>query len=168
MYILSAGPLMLLHSPSRLKPEEKGEAEKDAGEILWCVSGLSLSCTFHLSLTGKASDISRQKTNSVSPVKSSVKASQDFFSPPFLLSLPASSSPSRSVFASFPWMRYCEGRLHAFQTITVHPPPPPQVSSSARAPHMPAHPLQSLKPTTNVKHLLRRQKRGGPSAGPPV
>lgn len=38
-------------------------------------------CFFHLSpsLTGKASDILRQKTNSVSPVKSSVKASQDFF-----------------------------------------------------------------------------------------
>lgn len=45
MYILSARPLMLLHSPSRLKPEEKEEGEKDAREILWCVFGLSL-CVF--------------------------------------------------------------------------------------------------------------------------
>ena len=125
------GPLMSLHSPSRLKPEEKREGEKDAGEILWCAFSLPLSIllSLSLSLTGKASDISRQKTNSVSPVKSSVKAAQEFFfSSSFLLSLSASFSPSLSlslslsVFASFPWMRCCEGRLHAFQTITVHPP----------------------------------------------
>lgn len=119
MYILSARPLMLLHSPSRLKPEEKREGEKDAGEILWCAFALSPS--FHLSLTGKASDISRQKTNSVSPVKSSLKAAQEIF----FLSCSLSASflfLSLSVFASFPWMRCCEGRLHAFQTITVHPP----------------------------------------------
>lgn len=146
---------MLLHSSSRLKPEEKEEGEKDAGEILWCVFGLSLSVFLFpsLSLTGKASDISRQKTNSVSPVKSSVKASQDFF---FFLALSAFFSPSRSVFASFPWMRYCEGRLHAFQTITVHPPTTSFLS--ARTLHMPAHPLQSLEPTTNVKHFHRRER----------
>lgn len=44
----------------------------------WSLS-LSVFLFPSLSLTGKASDISRQKTNSVSPVKSSVKASQDFF-----------------------------------------------------------------------------------------
>lgn len=78
MYIRSAGPLMLFHSPSRLKPEEKREGKRDAGEILWCAFALSPS--YHLSLTGNASDISRQKTNSVSPVKSSVKAAREGFS----------------------------------------------------------------------------------------
>lgn len=57
MYILSARPLMLLHSPSRLKPEEKREGEKDAGEILWCAFSpsfhLSLSLARHLTSPGK-------------------------------------------------------------------------------------------------------------------
>lgn len=130
---------MLLHSPSRLKkPEERErEGEKDAREILWhCFFSPSPSPSPSLSLPlpGKASDISRQKTNSVSPVKSSVKAAQEFFfspppPPPYSRSLGvfASFSFPFSVFASFPWMQSCEGRLHAFQTITVHPhsPPPP-------------------------------------------
>lgn len=51
MYILSARPLMLLHSPSRLKPEEKEEGEKDARDILWCVFGLSLSVFLFPSLS---------------------------------------------------------------------------------------------------------------------
>lgn len=49
MYILSARPLMLLHSQSRLKPEEKREGEKDAGEIVCC----ALSLARHLTSPGK-------------------------------------------------------------------------------------------------------------------
>lgn len=135
---------MLLHSPSRLKkPEERErEGEKDAGEIQWrCFCSPSPSPSLSLPLPGKASDISRQKTNSVSPVKSSVKAAQEFFFLPSssssLLLFPTPNSRSLGVFASFsfpfyvfasfPWMQSCEGRLHAFQTIRVHPhsPPPP-------------------------------------------
>lgn len=128
---------------------------------------LFLSLFPSLSLTGKASDISRQKTNSVSPVKSSVKAAQEFFFPlslSFLLSLCLFLSLSLSVFASFPWMRCCEGRLHAFQTITVHPPTASFLS--ARTLHMPAHPLESLEPTTNAKHFHRREKRGAHPQAP--
>lgn len=74
-------------------------------------------------------------------------------SPPLLLlptlafalsvSLPPFSFPF-SVFASFPWMQSCEGRLHAFQTITVHPhspPPPPPPPAHCELPlcQSPAH-----------------------------
>lgn len=51
MYILSVGPLMLLRSPSRLKPEEKGDGEKDAEDILWCAFSISLSVSLSLSLS---------------------------------------------------------------------------------------------------------------------
>lgn len=157
MYILSARPLMLLHSPSRLKPEEKEEGEKDARDILWCVFGLSL-CVFlfpslslslakHLTSPGK-----RQIRFRLLSRQSKLRKTFFFLS----CSLSAFFSPSRSVFASFPWMRYCEGRLHAFQTITVHPPTTSFLS--ARTLHMPAHPLQSLEPTTNVKHFHRRER----------
>lgn len=125
MYILSARPLMLLHSPSRLKPEEKREGEKKKTQERFCgvlflslfpslSPSLSLSLARHLTSPGKRQIrfrlLSRQS-----------KLRKCFLS--LSLSLPLSLPLSLAVFASFPWMQSCEGRLHAFQTITVRPPP---------------------------------------------
>lgn len=123
MYILSAGPLMLLHSPSRLKLEEK-RRRRDSVVCLCAPSfqfSLSLSLARHLTSPGKRQILFRLLS----------RQSKMFFFSFLALSLFAAfSSPlSLCVFASFPWMQCCEGRLHAFQTITVHLPPPPQVSS---------------------------------------
>lgn len=58
IYILSARPLMLSHSPSRLKPEEKRTQERFCGVLLLSLSlslfpSLSLSLARHLTSTGK-------------------------------------------------------------------------------------------------------------------
>lgn len=120
---------MSLHSPSRLKPEEKEEGEKDAGEILWCVFGLSLSpsFSFHLSLS-----LARHLT---SPGKRQIrfrllsrqsKLRKTFFS--FLLFLSAFFSPSRCLcFISVDAVLWRP--LTRFSNNNSSPPPPPQVSS---------------------------------------
>ena len=101
------GPLMSLHSPSRLKPEEKREGEKDAGEILWCAFSLPLSISLSPSLS-----LARHLT---SPGKRQIrfrllsrqsKLRKSFFFPPLscslslclFLSVSLSLSLSRSLY----------------------------------------------------------------------
>ena len=164
MYILSARPLMLLHSPSRLKPEEKRGRKRRRRDSVVCFlslfPSLSLSLARHLTSPGK-----RQIRFRLLSRQSKLREREKSFFPSFLLSLCLFLSLSLSVFASFPWMRCCEGRLHAFQTITVHPLPTASFLS-ARTLHMPAHPLESLEPTTNAKHFHRREKKGAHPQAP--
>lgn len=117
----------MLHALSRLKALEKREGEEDAGELL-CRA---------FSLSGKASDICRRKTNSVSPVKASVKAA---------LTLPFLSLG----FISEVVVRTSSTHLKQNSSHTH--------THTHRALHMPAHPLRSFEPTANWT-----QKRRDPS-----
>lgn len=121
------------------------ERARKTREILWCAF---FSSPISPSLSGKASDISRQKTNSVSAVKSSVKASQDFFSPLFC-SLFGCFSPLHG-FISMDVVLW--GPLTCFSNNNSSNPTTTTATTGflpARTLLMPAHPLENLEPTTN-------------------
>ena len=156
MYILSVGPLMLLRSPSRLKPEEKREGEKKTQEIFCAVlfPSLSLSLSLALSLPFSLSLARHLTSRGKRQIRFRLLSRQSRLRRTLFIFFP---SPSRSVFASFLWMQNCEGRLHAFQTITVHPPPPHTHTHIHTPPPPPPPPLlqvSSLPEPCTCQHIL--------------